>query len=178
MKLIVCSYIWEKESKELCQWSVFLSQCVCVCAHSRHPALKAKPPGQGLWRARMRHAQSVPLFKPLSEAYLLPQCCLHGPLHQLVGCDLAPSSGIFFLVSMRCRWRLFCLNISSYYFFNGIITQFTLFYLNFYWQIVSFWRIYLWFSSFFGIVHYILHGISVLFLLPISSFLYAEFHPT
>lgn len=102
--ICLINYLRERESGALSMECV--SMCVCMCAYTFHPALKARPPGRGLWRAQMRHA-SVPLFKPLSEAYLLPQRCLHEPFHQLVGCDLAHCFGKFFLVSMSRRWGSF-----------------------------------------------------------------------
>ncbi len=161
--------------------------CVCVCVrahtHSRHPALKAKPPGRGLWRARMRHAQSVPLFKPLSEAYLLPQRCLHRPLHQLVGCELALCSGIFLLVSVMCRWKLFwklsllslLIILFSLYHYS-IHTFSSWFVLTTSFCIVSSWRIYpLIFICLSGIGHLI--GFLILFSFKSHTFfIYATFH--
>jgi len=154
----LCAHILERKRARSFVNGVCVCVCVCVCArthtHSRHPALKAKPPGRGLWRARMRHAQSVPLFKPLSEAYLLPQRCLHRPLHQLVGCELALCSGIFLLVSVMCRWKLFwklsllslLIILFSLYHYS-IHTFSSWFVLTTSFCIVSSWRIYLWFSS-------------------------------
>lgn len=70
-----------------------------VFLRASHSALKAKPPGWGLWSAGIRHAQSVPLLKSPSESYLFEQPFLNLFLYQLVGCDLAKCFG-----NRRHRW--------------------------------------------------------------------------
>lgn len=72
-----------------------------VFLRASHSALKAKPPGWGLWSAGIRHAQSVPLLKSPSESYLFEQPFLNLFLYQLVGCDLAKCFG-----NRRHRWMV------------------------------------------------------------------------
>lgn len=72
-----------------------------VFLRASHSALKAKPPGWGLWSAGIRHAQSVPLLKSPSESYLFEQPFLNLFLYQLVGCDLAKCFG-----NRRQRWMV------------------------------------------------------------------------
>lgn len=72
-----------------------------VFLRASHSALKAKPPGWGLWSAGIRHAQSVPLLKSPPESYLFEQPFLNLFLYQLVGCDLAKCFG-----NRRHRWMV------------------------------------------------------------------------